>query len=154
MKIVRYSLYFLIPFLIDRITKGMALSFLAQGPITINRYLEFDLMFNRGISWGLLSSENSTIFVLVSLFIAIAMGLLLWFTVRMDRAGLSIFGLVLILSGGLSNLLDRVLYSGVIDFIVVHYNDWYFPTFNFADIFIEVGAAILIFQGLFGSWDS
>ena len=70
-----------------------------------------------------------------------------------NQKGKSITGFLLILSGALSNVLDRVVYHGVIDFIVVHYGNWYWPTFNIADVAIEFGAVWLIIQGLYTSWD-
>ncbi len=57
----------------------------------------------------------------------------------------------LILGGGLGNLWDRLNYGYVVDFISVHYGDWYWPAFNIADSAISLGAAILILDSLFQS---
>jgi signal peptidase II len=56
--------------------------------------------------------------------------------------------LSLVLGGALGNVIDRVLWGHVIDFIRVHYNEWYFPAFNVADSAITVGAALLILDNL------
>jgi signal peptidase II len=58
------------------------------------------------------------------------------------------FALALILGGALGNVLDRVLYGHVIDFVQVHWRGWYFPAFNIADSAITVGAACLILDEL------
>lgn len=60
--------------------------------------------------------------------------------------GKSIFILGLLSIGALSNALDRLLYGGVIDFILVHYGAWYWPTFNLADIYICGAVALLIWD--------
>jgi signal peptidase II len=57
-------------------------------------------------------------------------------------------GLALVLGGALGNLVDRLRLGYVVDFISVHYRDWYFPTFNIADSAISVGAALLILDSL------
>ena len=58
------------------------------------------------------------------------------------------FALALILGGALGNVIDRVLHGYVIDFVQVHWRDWYFPSFNVADSAITVGAALLILDEL------
>jgi signal peptidase II len=49
-----------------------------------------------------------------------------------------------IVSGGISNFIDRIWYGSVIDFVQLHYNDWYFPVFNVADVSITIGAIIFL----------
>jgi signal peptidase II len=58
--------------------------------------------------------------------------------------------LSLILGGAIGNVIDRIIYGHVIDFIQWYYGHFYWPSFNIADSAICVGAAILIFQALFG----
>ena len=55
-------------------------------------------------------------------------------------------GLFLIISGAVSNILDRTINGYVIDFIFLHYKDFYWPAFNFADIYITIGILIIIFH--------
>ncbi|MFC1855556.1 signal peptidase II [Thermodesulfobacteriota bacterium] len=57
--------------------------------------------------------------------------------------------LILILSGAIGNFIDRIRIRAVIDFISVHYHDYYWPAFNVADAFITVGVAIMIIDILF-----
>ena len=52
-------------------------------------------------------------------------------------------GLLIIISGAISNIVDRVFSGYVIDFIYFHYNDFYWPAFNFADIYITIGILVI-----------
>jgi signal peptidase II len=56
------------------------------------------------------------------------------------------WGLTIIIAGALSNIIDRMMNGYVLDFIYLHYKDFYWPAFNFADIYISVGVFIIVFQ--------
>ena len=56
------------------------------------------------------------------------------------------WGLTLIIAGAISNIFDRAINNYVIDFIYLHYKDFYWPAFNFADIYITFGVLMIIFQ--------
>jgi len=58
----------------------------------------------------------------------------------------------LILGGALGNMIDRLFAGHVVDFILVHYGDWYFPAFNVADIALSCGATLWIGYILLDSW--
>jgi signal peptidase II len=62
--------------------------------------------------------------------------------------GLLAAGLSLIVGGALGNVIDRVIFGYVIDFIRVHYAEYYFPAFNVADSAITIGAALVILDNL------
>ena len=76
-------------------------------------------------------------------------GILVWLR-RLPASGAHLLaaGLSLVLGGALGNVIDRVVWGHVIDFIRVHYEQWYFPAFNVADSAITVGAALLILDNL------
>jgi signal peptidase II len=57
-------------------------------------------------------------------------------------------GLSLILGGAIGNVWDRVTLGKVVDFVLVHYGEWYFPAFNVADSAITVGAGLLVIESL------
>ncbi|BDC34986.1 lipoprotein signal peptidase [Candidatus Dependentiae bacterium Noda2021] len=128
---------------IDQFTKWWALNSLYE-PRLINEFLTFDLVLNRGVSWGLLHSADSSSFIMVGLMSVSFVLILLWFTVRQWRERFSIFGETLVLAGAISNLIDRVVYKGVVDFIVLSYNDWSWPVFNIADCCIVLGTFLII----------
>lgn len=121
----------------DRITKFFALRMLA--PIDMNSFLSLDFMLNRGISWGLFHDSGETIFTIVSLFVIIITAVIIGIAYQRYQEGRMIIGELLVICGAVSNIIDRMVYSGVIDFIVIHYQDWSFPVFNLADVYIVVG---------------
>ncbi|MCH2568547.1 MAG: signal peptidase II, partial [Pseudomonadales bacterium] len=59
--------------------------------------------------------------------------------------------LSLILGGALGNLIDRAFQGYVVDFLLLHYDDWYFPAFNVADSSVSVGAALMILDVVLSS---
>jgi signal peptidase II len=134
----------------DRITKKWALEHCLE-PYKINDFLSFELIFNRGISWGLFNSENSIIFSVVSLVIlGIIIGLGLYTFVRWNNTHW-VIGELLVLSGALSNMIDRVLYGGVIDFILLSARGYYWPYFNVADACIVCGVGLMMIAVI---WES
>ena len=77
---------------------------------------------------------------------AVAAVFLTWMLLRHGQQTLFAFALSLILGGAIGNVIDRLLYGHVVDFIQVHWAGWYFPAFNVADSAISVGAACLIWD--------
>lgn len=138
-----YFVMFWVIFIADRVTKQWALC-CAQEPYVINDLLSFELMLNRGVSWSMFHSESSLIFGVVTLAVIGIAALLSYYAYTRYRAGISIAGELLILAGALSNIVDRVMYHGVIDFIVCTYNSWTFPVFNIADVAIIGGVIYML----------
>jgi len=143
----KYIYFFLAAFIfvVDRVSKMAALAYCTESARTINSYLSFEVVFNRGISWGMLNSTSDIVFVLVSLMIAVITAFLCWHAYYQYMRGNAILGEVCIIAGSVSNLIDRVVYGGVIDFIVLSYNTFSWPVFNVADAAIVCGVGILIF---------
>jgi len=138
-----YVALFLLVFTADRATKSFILAhnFLQY---KINSFLSFNLVFNRGISWGMFSSSNFFVFFLVSILISIITLLILLYGYQRYKSGYAIIGETLIIAGSLSNILDRILYGGVIDFIVLSYGKHSWPVFNIADVAIVIGICIIL----------
>lgn len=136
-------LFFVLPFLIDRITKLWALK---QQFVNykITDFLYMHLEFNRGVSWSLLNSQDSVTFAVLSAIIVSILIVLLWYSTNRFKLGFPIYGELLILSGGISNVIDRALYAGVVDFILIDFDCFSWPIFNFADLFIVLGVMVLI----------
>lgn len=122
-------------FFTDRLTKWWALQLGAQ-PYIVNDFLAYKLVFNRGGAWGWLHSESTVIFVLVSLAVTAVLAALIFYLITLVRQKVPVYDVALLLAGGISNLLDRVCYGGVIDFIYLHYHGWFWPIFNVADVII------------------
>lgn len=127
----------------DRFSKFMALAY-CQDSYDFTSFLSCNLSFNRGVSLSLLSSENTYANILLFCVILCLTGFLVWFAYKRLKENKSIIAETLIIAGALGNLIDRLLYGAVVDFISVHYQAWYFPTFNVADIAVTLGVALFI----------
>lgn len=135
---------------VDQLTKLIAADFLVRhGTLEIAPFLNFALVHNTGAAFGFLSNAGgwqNAFFIVVAVMACIFILTMLW---RMDkRFSLLSLGLVLVLGGALGNLIDRLLYGYVIDFIDVYYQSWHWPAFNIADSAITIGAALLILDAL------
>ena len=132
-------------FLVDRASKYATLSLfesLDEPSIEIASFLKFNLIWNDGIAFGLLSFEESVFYNLLTLTIVIITIILIFL---MNKAkNIEKFGFCLIIGGSFGNIFDRFYYSSVIDFIDFHIGNFHWFIFNVADIFITVGVLILI----------
>jgi len=135
----------IICFAIDRISKVYILNILeniGNVDIYINKYLNFYLVWNTGIGFGLFSSENKIFYnLLTALIILINCAI---FYLSLVETRIKSFFLMIILGGSLGNLFDRIYYNAVPDFIDVNYEGYHWFIFNVADIFITIGIICLI----------
>ena len=137
-------------FITDRIFKIYILEIAeskGEVDIYINSYLNFYLIWNKGIAFGIFSFEQNYIYYLISFIIFIICIVLAVMIVKTNK--MKKYYLILILGGALGNLFDRVYYSAVPDFIDIHLNDVHWFIFNVADIFITIGVICLILDELF-----
>ncbi len=132
-------------FILDRITKSYAMHNFTL-PKEITQFLSFELTYNRGISWGLFNSSSSYIFGGVSVIIACVTLMVAVMAWRQYKEGHSIIGELLVVAGSISNLVDRVFYGGVVDFIHFHYAGWSWPVFNIADMAIVLGVGCMLYK--------
>ena len=128
----------------DQWSKWLALTYLEWGQhVPVLGWLDLTLVSNRGAAFSFLAgSEWANLF-----FIGVASSATVLMIVWLIREKEDLFlryALRLILAGALGNLIDRLRFGYVIDFIAVHYRDWYYPSFNVADASISIGAALLI----------
>jgi signal peptidase II len=137
--------------LLDQWTKYLVTDRLAEfDGIVLLPMLEIMRLHNEGAAFSMLSAAGGwQRWLFTVLGLAVSVGILVWLR-RMPAKGqnLAAAGLALILGGALGNVIDRVLWGHVIDFIRVHYQQYYFPAFNVADSAITVGAALLILDNL------
>ena len=140
-------IFVLVFFAIDRISKILILKN-SLSEIYINSFLNFSLVWNSGIGFGILQLEANIFYLLISIIItAINLILIYWMLTSLNYLE-SIF-ISIILGGALGNLFDRYYYSSVPDFIDLHYESFHWFTFNIADIFITIGIIGLIIIDLF-----
>lgn len=141
----------LILFTIDRISKILILrNFLnnSSSEIYLNSFLNFSLVWNSGIGFGILQIEPNIFYFTISIIITAINLILIYWMLTWTNYLESIF-ISIILGGALGNLFDRYYYSSVPDFIDLHYESFHWFTFNIADIFITIGIIGLIIIDLF-----
>ena len=144
-------IFVLVLFAIDRISKILILkNFLnnSSSEIYINPFLNFSLVWNSGIGFGILQLEANIFYLLISIIITVINLILIYWMLSSSNYLESIF-ISIILGGALGNLFDRYYYSSVPDFIDLHYESFHWFTFNIADIFITIGIIGLIIIDLF-----
>ena len=138
-------------FTIDRISKILILkNFLnnSLSEIYLNSFLNFSLVWNSGIGFGILQIEPNIFYSIISIIITAINLILIYWMLTSSNYLESIF-ISIILGGALGNLFDRYYYSSVPDFIDLHYESFHWFTFNIADIFITIGIIGLIIIDLF-----
>ncbi|MEM9223895.1 MAG: signal peptidase II [Pseudomonadota bacterium] len=137
-------------FIADQLTKNWVLfgTDASSQPIAATPFLNIVLVWNRGISYGLFQTGGAGRWILVALTLAGTLALLVWL-VR-ARHTLVRFSLGAIVGGALGNLVDRVAYGAVVDFIQLHANGFSWYVFNIADAAIVLGVIGLLVDGLFG----
>ena len=134
-------------FILDRITKIAIIKHqLNNDSIYINKYLNFELVWNTGIGFGLLSQNANIYYHLTSLIIFSVIVFLVYLITKSNFLEKILFSFVL--GGALGNVYDRLVYFAVPDFIDFHINNFHWFTFNIADIFITLGIILIIIQDL------
>lgn len=136
--------------LADQWTKHVALSHLDYGvPVAVLPHLNWTLVYNYGAAFSLLADGSGWqrwFFILLAIVISVVM--LAWMR-RLPRAAwLDAVPLALIVAGAIGNVIDRLRYGYVVDFIQVCYDQWSWPVFNVADSAISVGAVWLALVSL------
>ncbi len=115
---------------------------------------QFMLLHNTGAAFSFLADAGGWqrwLLLAISCVVSLVIGVWLY-RAREDR--LLALALALILGGALGNLIDRAVAGYVVDFILVHYGNWYFPAFNIADSAITVGGGLLILDMFVGKRDT
>ena len=115
--------------------------------IYVNPYLNFYLIWNKGIAFGLFSFNESLIYNCVSLIIGLIIVAILILIIKSED--IKKYAFLLVLGGALGNLYDRIYYYAVPDFIDFHIGEIHWFVFNVADIFITLGVIFLIVLELF-----
>jgi signal peptidase II len=140
----------LLVLVLDQASKLLADAMLAlHQPVLLIPSLAITKVYNAGAAFSFLGDAGGwQRWFFIGLAVLISIVLLVW--LRRLKAGerMTALALALILGGAIGNLVDRVLYGYVIDFIDVYYDSWHWPTFNVADSAITAGAALLLLEAL------
>jgi len=127
-------------FLFDRVSKIYLLNLQTNGiniDFYVNPFLNFYLVWNTGIGFGIASMELSIYYHLLTFIILLVNIMLIFFLLK--SKGIYAYLFALIIGGSLGNLFDRLYYYAVPDFIDLHLGDYHWFVFNVADIFITIG---------------
>ena len=138
-------------FLIDRVSKLLIIGFpetYEQYGISITSFLNFNLIWNEGIAFGLFSFTEQIYYNLLTILICLIIAGLIWLMFRSE--GFEKLSYIMIIGGSFGNVFDRIFYAAVPDFIDIHFNNFHWFIFNVADIFITVGIIFLINFEIFG----
>ena len=143
---ISFSIVALIYFL-DRLTKIYVIQLDKNNlgsDIFNSAYLNIVLIWNEGIAFGLLSFNESYLYNIISLVIAIIIIALVIMSLK--NQGFRRYSLLMIVGGALGNLHDRIFFNAVPDFIDFHIGNFHWFIFNVSDIFITLGVLILILR--------
>jgi len=134
-------------FFFDRISKIKIIeNQIEYNSLYINDYLNFDLVWNTGVGFGLFSSNTNLFYNSMTVVIGSVIVFILYWMTKLKFIDKFFFSLVL--GGALGNFYDRLTYLAVPDFIDIHYNNFHWFTFNIADIFITIGLIMIILKDL------
>lgn len=137
--------------LLDQTTKWMASNWLEPDvQYALLSWFNLALAHNTGAAFSFLSDAAGwQRWFFIALSIVVGLLILAWLKRLESFETWTAAALAFVLGGAIGNLIDRIAYGHVIDFIQWHYQQYYWPTFNVADSAISIGAAILIIHGLF-----
>ena len=136
-------------FILDRITKIYLINLQSSGTdidFYIYPFINFYLVWNTGIGFGLVPLETNIFYHTLTIIIAGVNIILFIFLIKFQ--GIHAYLISLIIGGSLGNLFDRIYYYAVPDFIDLHLGNFHWFIFNVADIFITVGIIGLMFTEL------
>ena len=138
------ALYILLMVAADQVTKFLAQKFLEplREPLKVLPFLNLVYLRNRGAAFGILQGAGNGFFIAITLIAAV----FVFFLLFKERGRPP--GLVLVLSGALGNIIDRLLYGSVRDFIDFYAGRYHWPAFNLADSYLTVGIGILFVGSL------
>ena len=134
---------------LDQLTKAIAAAYLIRGSVEIAPFFRLTLVHNSGAAFGFLNDAGgwqNMFFVGVAV---LACGVIVFMIRRLSARDVWLgVALSLVLGGAVGNLIDRLLYGYVIDFVDIYYRSWHWPAFNVADSAISIGAVILVLDAI------
>ncbi|MFO1128930.1 MAG: signal peptidase II [Rhodospirillales bacterium] len=137
---------------LDQVSKWWMLTRVMDPPRVIEVTPFFNLVYawNRGVSFGVFNSDAGwNVWVLPLVALAICVALAIWLARSANR--ITTTGLGMIIGGAIGNVIDRLRFGAVFDFLDVHAAGWHWPAFNLADSAISIGVVLLVLDSLFSS---
>ncbi|MCU7815823.1 MAG: signal peptidase II [Candidatus Thiodiazotropha sp. (ex Rostrolucina anterorostrata)] len=140
----------LVVILLDQASKQFAESMLTlYESVTVLPFFDLTLLYNKGAAFSFLSDQGGWqrwFFIILAIGVTIVLIGWLW-RLKREEQWIAV-ALSLIIGGAIGNVIDRILFGQVIDFLHFHYQGHYWPAFNVADSAITVGVAIMLFDAL------
>ncbi len=135
---------------LDRVSKWWLMDLMAEagGRLELLPFFNLVMVWNPGVSFGMFQSGSAWAPWLLSGLALVIIGVLVRWLVKAENKWVA-GALGLVIGGAFGNVIDRVMWGRVADFFDAHVAGWHWPAFNVADAAIVVGAAILVFDGLF-----
>ncbi|MDH3578050.1 MAG: signal peptidase II [Gammaproteobacteria bacterium] len=137
---------------VDQLTKWAIVEWVPlYDRVPLNSFINLTHQKNTGAAFSFLANAGGWqrwFFVVLATVVSGVIAVWIW-RIRKDGQALLSIGLALVLGGAVGNLIDRIRFGHVTDFIQVWFGGWAFPSFNVADAGISVGAALLIIDALF-----
>ncbi len=134
-------------FCLDRYTKIEIINNFSENTYFINSFINLDLIWNVGIGFGLLSTNSSELYNLVTFIIGLIISFLFYIFIISKKKDKFIYSLIL--GGAVGNFYDRLTYKAVPDFVDLHFDNFHWFTFNVADVFITIGILIFLINSFF-----
>ena len=135
-------LFIILLIILDFVTKRIVFNYLNLNSfITITSILDLTHIHNYGILFGFFSGIIPPWLIVI---IGSIITVIVVYLMTKASSVIEEWGLVLIIAGALSNIFDRAINNYVLDFIYLHYKDFYWPAFNFADIYITLGVLMIL----------
>lgn len=133
---------------LDQITKTVAVNYFAEKVIEILPFFNLVLVWNRGISFGLFNKESDYgAYLLIALALVIIAFFIAWLR-KTDHKPLQI-AICVVIAGALGNVIDRLVYGAVVDFLDFHAFGYHWPAFNIADSAVVLGIAYILLDSIF-----
>ena len=133
---------------VDQLVKWWIIGWLAEPPgfVEVLPFFNLVMVWNRGVSFGLLSDADLAPYLMAGLGGLVVIGLGIWLARVAERLLASSIGLII--GGALGNIVDRLRLGAVADFVDLHAGGYHWPAFNVADAAITVGVAVMLIDGL------
>ncbi|MCW8945187.1 MAG: signal peptidase II [Sedimenticola sp.] len=148
---LRWLWFSLLIIVLDQVSKQLIeASFMVYETVSVLPFFNLTLAYNEGAAFSFLSDQGGWqrwFFAIVATGVTVV--LVVWLSRLRDEKMLAL-SLSLVIGGAVGNLIDRLVYGYVIDFLDLFYGQYHWPAFNVADIAISIGVVVLFVDALFG----
>ena len=131
--------------ILDQWSKNLAKVYLQEYERwNLSNFIDLTLIYNKGIAFSMFDYESGMQVLPLIILTLAAISFFIFLLIKERWSLLEEIGILFLIGGAIGNLIDRILQGSVTDFILVYYNNFYFPAFNFADSFITIGILLLL----------